>query len=952
MKTFLDLVAQDLLERHNGDLQHVTIVFPGKRARLFMNESLLSLAEGPMWSPKYTSITQLFEQLSQATVSEPIPAVLRLYDIYSHLLGGNAESIDKFWGWGEIILSDFDDIDKHMVDADQLFRNALELKEMESDDFLTEEQRTALQQFFKSFSGDERTRLQQNFLQLWRIMPDMYHRLNTQNTIESETPVFPTEGAMQRYVVEHNELMHKLDGETEYCFVGFNMLSATERTLMKYLQKQGQARFYWDYDDYYVKNPNAEAGDFMRQNLRDFPLNLSNLSNQTSPSLFGERHDEALTYVASSTDSMATRYIPLWLKDNLTKMERETAIVLCDEKKLIPVLHSIPEDSPKDINITMGYPLNSSPIFTFMMALVALQTEGWDEKRKRFRYTFQKVVERHPLATQLQQETWLRRVDPSDAKALVEYLDECTLALFHESDEVLYTESIFLTHKALRQFADTIQELNPQTLRRLLRRMLASLSIPFHGEPAQGLQIMGMLETRCLDFRNILILNAEEGLLPAQQNDASLIPNTLRVGFGLTTVRHRTAVFAYYFYRLLQRAEKVTMVYNQTNSGITHHEMSRFLRQLQAETDIPIRIINLQAGQSVGHLEINDIDKTPQIIEQLHQMYDRNNADSHSLSPSAINVYLDCPMKFYLQQLCGLRTQDDPQDGIDARQMGIIIHDTVQEVYNDIARHFGVEDVNKLPGLEGFPVTAEHISVYTKDGAKALQPFIDEQFKKAAEITEFRGENVLIRNVVEQYIVNLLRWDSSLKKFQMLKMEDSAYMPIVVQLQDGTELKISTGGRIDRLDRVDNIVRVVDYKTGAHENAPKSLDELFTRNRSHAAYWLQTFLYCIAVRRQFGIKGTVQPILFYLAKAHVNSQKPSETSGNQKPSQSYDPTLVFNKDGKGEPVPVLDISDWTDEFISKLQELVKEIFNPQITFHKCQDQKTCEYCDFRALCGR
>ena len=944
--TFLSCVSQDLLQRFGNDMTRVTVVFPNKRARLFLNEELLSQATSPMWAPEYATIGELFQSIAGDEVMEPIPAICRLYHIYKAEMGEKAETLDMFWGWGEILMQDFEDIDKHLVDADALFLNALELNEMESLDFLTDGQRTALEQFFGSFASENKTYIQKRFSELWTIMPRLYHGLKE---IMPEG-VMPYGGALERKAVDNISLL--AGTERTYCFVGFNMLSETEKKLMSYLQDQGHALFYWDYDIMYQGNRDFEAGDFIRENLLRFPNALAgyaiydNISKKTD-----------VTFISTSTDSIATRYIPGWLTGHLTPTERETAIVLCDEQQLQTVLHSIPDDdcsdavkSPEDINITMGYTLTGTPVFSFIMALIALQTEGWDEKRRRFRLSFRKAVILHPYSKMLESEIWDFKVDLTDASELVKYLDEAVIALARkikedgDFDDVLMLESIYLIHKSLQQFMEIAADpeyplhLQPATLRRLLRRMLGSRSIPFHGEPAQGLQVMGVLETRCLDFRNILMLNVGEGFLPKSSMDNSMIPFTLRVGFGLTTVRHRIAVFAYYFYRLIQRAEHITCVYNENSSGNVRHEMSRFLRQLQAETDIPIRYFRLEASQDSVITSLDEIPKNEDILRLLHERYNLNkNAKASAISPTSINRYLDCRMKFYLSTICGMNVKPDPEEGIDARMIGNIFHNSAQKVYEEILSH-----------SEGKTITAAQLSVYTKNKGENLQSIIDEQFRREAKIDEFRGENILIREVIERYLINLLKWDENHSPITMEMMEKDVFMPLNVRVGEDT-VTVRTGGRVDRMDIVVNSLgrrqlRILDYKTGSHENVVSKFNNIFSPDSTHAGYYFQTFLYALAAKHMGLSALPIKPVLFY----------PSHASG-----KDYDPTLQIGSDDSkmdeenNVPYgPVEDISQYEEAFVEKLGEVIAEIFSPDVPFCKTDNMDACKYCDYRKLCNR
>ncbi len=952
--SFLQYVAQDLLQRHHGDLSQVTIILPNKRARLFLNEALLSLAKQPTWEPHYITSSDLFAQLSGSSVSDPIPAIATLYDLYSQQTGPQAESIDQFWGWGEILLSDFDDIDKHLVDAKSLFSNAKDLAHMETLDYLEPTQLEALKQFFSNFTTNYKTHIQQRFIQLWSIMPALYDGLKT-----SMPPhTYPYEGAMQRAVIEDHTLLASIPQDREYNFVGFNMLSETDKALMQYLHRRHQAKFYWDYDHYYLDDPNSEAGEFIRQNLKHFPNQLTSANGYDQSQLYDNiRHKQHLTYVSTSTDTIGTRYIPQWLTTHLTTQERQTAILLCDEDQLETVLHSIPDqgsNAPHDLNITMGFPLKATPIYSLIIALTTLQTEGWDPKRQRFRRPYLQTINNHPYAPYLDQQDWQHPLPDQHIDTLISYLDHIVIkiatatVLSQESEatpgpyDILMTESIYTTHKTLNYLHDITTstphpiKLLPATMRRLLRHVLTTRTIPFSGEPASGLQVMGVLETRLLDFTNILMLNVGEGHFPKLQSDTTLIPNTLRTGFHLTTTRHRIAVYAYYFYRLLQRAEHITFLYNENSTGIQKNEISRFLRQLQAESTIPLRTIRLTASQHITTTPTPDyIDKTPSIIQALHQMYDTaTNTQASVLTPSSINRYITCPMQFYYSNICKLRIKEE-QDTIGARELGSIFHASIEHIYKEIiSHHRSTTTTHTNPNI----LTTADLSPYIAPGNTRLSEIIATQFRQVAGITDFRGETIIMRNVIEQYLRNTIRHDIQTAPIIIDAMEEMISIPLTIQNNDTPPLHLRVGGIVDRMDKVrdpqgEEYLRVLDYKTGARHDKPSTLQDLFA-DKEHSGYYLQAFLYAVCARHTRHYQGRVKPVLLYV---------------NQANHTDYDPTLLLAANKTNE-TRIEDIADLEQEYIDLLTQKISQIFDPSLPFCKTSNTKVCEWCDYKDLC--
>lgn len=971
MKTFLSLVANDLLKRFGNNMHNVTVVFPGKRASLFLNQELALASDTPVWAPRYITMSDLFYSLSPYVKADPIDSIASLYQIFSKtILTEEIQeeySLDKFWGWGEIILSDFDDIDKHLADAEAIFSNVYEQMQLENLDYLTNEQKDTLQHFFKNFSAEGNSLIKERFLNVWSKMYQMYTDLRKEQ-MQAGTVY---EGAIFRSVIERLKkedtlLTSFLADRQTIVFAGFNVLNDVEHALMSAIQKQGKALFYWDYDSYYVENPEHEAGEFMRQNLKDFPcaLGKENYDNL--------RHLQDVTFISCNTDNAAARYAHQWLtllKDkNLLPIKGEArrgSVILCNENLLQPVLHSLPQQVEK-VNITMGFPLTDAPIYSFVMALLSLQTDGFDLTQQRFRHPFVQVVQHHVYAPLLEEEQWLR-YQATDNMQLLAYLIEMVEKVgVHFSEiqepnvyEQLYIEAIFQTHRILTKFLQlTCRDKNPLvvqhiTLRRLLRTLLCSTSIPFHGEPAHGLQVMGVLETRCLDFSHMLMLSVEEGMLPKNTQGNTMIPADIREAFGLTTPRHRIAVFSYYFYRLIQRTEHLTCVYNENCVGNSKHEMSRFLRQMLAETEIPIRTLWLRSDTSIQDAQTLSVPKTPKILQRMLERYDINTSGKNAipLSPSVINTYMTCPLKFFLAHVSGLRADVDPQDGLNAPLIGDIFHDTAELIYKRIIQRTGSHIIQRntlsellsdMEGLVGPILDIVFDTVYFHPADHWQRT--EEAWKMVCRDTrpgnQYTGELIIIRRVLMQYLTNLLRYDLRHTPFRIIATETDRMFNVQLTMNNSTnselstlnsQLNITTGGRIDRLDEQDGRIRVVDYKTGYHMPSIKSMDDVTNTAGKHEGYFLQAFLYSYAVLQNEKPQLPLVPALFYPGKAY---------------KEDYDPTLTIDKK------VIEDFAPLADEFYKGLTQVVKQIFSPDYSFTQTPEVKDCANCDFKLLCGR
>ena len=959
MESFLKLVAADLYKHTEGNLAHTAVVFPNKRAGLFFNEYLAQESESPIWSPAYVSISELFRSLSPWEVGDPVKLVCELYKIFRRETQ-STETLDDFYFWGEMLISDFDDADKNKVDTDKLFSNLQDLRNIMDDyTFIDDEQEEAIRQFFQNFSIERRTALKERFISLWNVLGNIYKGFR--ESLASQNIAY--EGMMYRHVIEHLDV-DKLPYE-KYVFVGFNVLNKVEHTLFTQLKDAGKAVFYWDYDEFYMKeNRQAvthEAGEFIRRNLRDFPSPLSGelFKNLSKP--------KEVHYIASSTENAQARYLPQWIRNNLTTPEKETAVVLCNEALLQPVLHSLPAEV-KHVNITMGFPLSQTPVYSFLIALLELHTHGFNFKSGR--YTFQSVVTllKHPYTRQLtgqaellekeltrnnrfyplpgelgKDEFLTRLFTPlsgnlnlcirlSETLQQVASIYQANTSGTEDTDAFnqLYRESLFKAYTTINRFRTLIEEdeltVQSETFRRLLVKVLSTTNIPFHGEPAIGMQVMGVLETRNLDFRHLVLLSVNEGQLPKSGGDSSFIPYNLRKAFGMTTIEHKIAVYAYYFYRLLQRAERITLMYNTSSDGLNRGEWSRFMLQFLIEWPHPITRQFLEAGQSPQGTSPITVEKTPDVMRRMQSLFDVRANPKAKFSPSALNYYLDCPLKFYYRYVAGLSAPDEVSAEIDSATFGSIFHYAAEHIYKDLTTH-------------GKVINKEALETLLRNEVK-LQDYVDTAFKKLFfnvpqnEKPEYNGVQLINSAVIARYLKQLLQNDLCYAPFTFIASEMEVDEPIDIQTPKGV-IKSRIGGIIDRMDSKDGTLRIVDYKTGGDADTPPHVESLFIPDKKRSNYVFQTFLYAaIMCRKQPTMK--IAPALLYIHRAAT---------------ETYSPVIQMGEPRKPKEA-VEDFSKYEKEYRERLQGLLEEIFNPEKSFTQTEIIEKCTYCDFKALCKR
>ena len=962
-KTFLEYVAEDIIGKYGTDLSRIAVVFPNKRAALFLNEHLARIAGQPVWSPAYITISDLFRQHTDLKPADPIKLICDIHKSFTKCTGID-ETLDHFYGWGQLLLADFDDIDKNMADADSIFCNLKDIHELDDISYLDDEQKEMLKRFFANFSDDIESELKKRFLSLWSHFGDIYHDYNRRLTEQG----IGYEGAIYRKVASEETLHLKYD---KYLFVGFNLIQKVERVLFSRLMKEGKAKFYWDFDEYYMPTARAQQSASVPNNtasfaayLTDFPNELDNTDRDIYANM---RRPKRIRFISSPTENAQARFASNWLLENdRYKAGRKTAVVMCDESILLPIMHSLPPEADK-VNITSGFPLAMTPVASLVMLLFDLYTLGLRKKGTAFNPHYLKKLMAHPYARHLQEAqlkevhlkgVHLSQVHQEESATLLQHIatlvKQVGIATKQEGD-ALTQESVFRMFTILNRLAALADSgdllVDNTTLRRLVSQLVGAASIPFHGEPVIGVQIMGVLETRNIDFDNVLLLSCNEGNMPKGVNDSSFIPYSIRKAHGLTTIDNKVAIYSYYFHRLLQRAGDITIAYNNSTDNGHTGEMSRFMLQLLVESGQKIDHYSLTAKNQPTPLMPKAIEKDEAALSKLEEM--------SRLSPSAINTYIRCKLAFYYQYIAHIKEPDSDPETIDNRMFGNIFHRAAYLIYKDITDHSPV-------------IEKAHIQAYLSN-RKLLASVVDRAFEEE-ECKTNNGLQIINREVIIEYITKLLKIDQQLCPFSILAMEEEAkvYTQLSFTIPSGGALKegalkegalkggalkggalvssapdkhynLTIGGIIDRLDAVTDKqtgkrrIRVVDYKTGNKpSSAIKSIEEVFDPKNiasKHSNYFLQAILYSLIVSRSKewnAANDAVSPALLFIKQA---------------PANDYDPTLCIDKH------PISDVTVYEEEFLTKLKETVADMYSPDAAFTPTDDRKKCELCPYRMLCG-
>ncbi|MCL2649988.1 MAG: PD-(D/E)XK nuclease family protein [Candidatus Azobacteroides sp.] len=961
---FLSLVAKDLIDRFGNDLSRVAVVFPGRRASLFFNNYLCEYTDDPIWAPQYLAIDDLFQQAGDLQIADSILLICELYRIYIEVYNRqthtpSAETLDEFYFFGEILLNDFDDIDKNLVNARSLFGNLQDLDQLR-DDFshLNESQNEMLRRYLK-FQGE--TALKTAFWSVWNILGEVYESFKTK--LQQTGIAYP--GMLMRSVIEKE----KIDLSYEhYVFVGFNVLNKCEGKLFRKLKDK--ALFYWDFDNYYLdpkQDTFNEAGRFIRENIEKFgsALPVENFDNFLS-------RKPRIKIIASASENGQSAYIAPWLNELNLPVEFEapdSAIVLCNEQILPTVMHSISPNKVENVNITMGFPITQTPICSFLQVLADMQVKGAIETSKAFRYKYVLPVLRHPYTqaifpeakevekTLLQGNIFFPTIDVLQDKTIFTYthttldlakyllqLTELIGRSYEKETEVediysgLYRESVFRTYQVINRLTGLIisgeLQIDKTTLLRLMRKLFSSTNVPFHGEPVKGLQVMGMLETRALDFKHILLFSVNEGFMPGTNSDNTFIPQFLRKHFEMSTIEHQDSIYAYYFYRLIQRAEDVTFVYNTAQTQTGKAEISRFLLQLLIDSQIDIKRYSLQSAIKPLQPQPVEAPKTAALLEKIrHQFDQKTNPQAQRLSPSALNIFIDCSLRFYLQYIEGLQSKEELNDELDVSVFGTIFHRAAESLYREIG-NLG-EAKETAFGISQFPpflIRKEHFDVYLENphliDKLVSKAFSEEYFKnKEVSLKNYNGEQLINFRVIRHILKRLIEFDRKQTPFYIHGLERKLYADFELPETD-TVLKI--GGIIDRLEEKDGVLKIIDYKTGGSAKPYKELNDLFTQKDNRASHVFQTFTYSSVLIKN-GMEKPVVPSLLYMQDAGKDD---------------YSPVIQYEKE---------DIADFHriyPLFEELLIQKLTELFDKNIPFRQTTAVAKCNYCDFKVLCNR
>ncbi len=945
MIPFLKETAQKLLES-GRDLKDLRVVLPNRRAGLFFTKYLGELIQQPVWMPEVVTIEQLVYQLAGNTPADDLTLVFELYETY-RTLQKDAEPFDRFFHWGELILKDFNDLDQFLAPVKQVYAHLAEIKEFESDlSFLTEEQWALIAQFWKAFERQNETE-KARFLKFWQILGDLYEGF--QERLQKSGLAYG--GQLYRKVASTTNSIPKPD--KHLIFIGFNAFTGAEEKIITHFIQAFAAEIYWDVDAYYLDDPLQEAGLFFREYRKNAVFGPT-FSKQL-PARIQKKGSQIHTHAIPLKTNQANLVGKLLERVELGEQLEETVIILPDEQLLFPVLYQLPEGISK-LNVTMGYPMRNAPIYAFLDAVLDLQRHA---KRKDGQVTFyhKSVLDllAYPylqvadsvwsaqIAKKIQEEKWVDVPEELLTKKnalfdmvfqkisgdlMIEYLIALIDYLAKELQEDPTQKSyLFQAFKQLNRVKEIFSStgskgLKVEFLLSLFRKLFRDLKLPFEGEPLQGLQVMGVLESRNLDFRRVIICDLNEGSFPPGGGIQSMIPMNLRKAFRLPVQEQNDAIYAYTFYRLLHRAEKVHLIYTTAGEQGKSSEMSRFIQQMRVELPIsaPESVlvpVNLTPNQSIT------LTKSPAMLARFARYFKPNGEGEAEkrFSASALNMYLDCRLRFYLRYVAELKEKEVVVKTIDPMTFGTLLHR-------------GVEILYQIPeGQEFREITSHEINRLLPQVPKAVEQAFRELYKKEeGEELLLTGQLQIAREVLTKYIQAILAYDQRNGDFKVVGLEKEHRAYLSIKTEEG-EKEVALGGVIDRMDIKDAVVRLLDYKTGKDTKKITSIGSLFDREnmkRNKAA--MQTFLYAFFYHYQF--PENQLPL------------KPGIINIKEIYSPNFSPYLQLDD------VEVNDYRVFAEEFEKGLRGLLEEIVDPLIPFDQTEDKKKCTYCAYKELCGR
>jgi hypothetical protein len=944
MQTFLGKLAEEIFKDYQDNLSGLAIVFPSRRAGIFFKKELSHLLKNPIWSPDIYSIEDFVQKLSPYTIEDKLILIFELFEVYK--THGEEESFDRFYSWGEMMLRDFDEIDKNLITGSEIFRVIKEIREVEEQFSFLPGDLEQFTEFWRTFSNVELTELQNEFVKTWEILGKVYS--DFRKRLDEKKIAY--DGMAYRKLYEKIKTKEIELPWEKIIFAGFNLLTKSEEGIIKELINKGIAETYWDADEYYINSPEQEAGNFLRNNFRTLKINKPKwIENNLLSS------KKSIKTIGAPLQAGQAKALGNELKKSFSTGDEleNTAIVLPDESMLIPVLYSLPEEI-ESLNVTMGLPMKATPLFNLITLLNNLQANKktsresavfyhkdviqilmhpyvkfngpafiydsvHDIKRNNIIYVSPSRLMgddgKHPEILEL----IFKPVDTSGdvINYLFDILNIISSRLQNSvtSFSKFELEYFYTVYEKLNRLKDIIGaysgKMETDTLRRLINEVLRSTRIPFTGEPLKGVQIMGLLETRALDFEKIYILSMNESIMPGGVIQNSFIPYSIRKAFKLPTYDEEDAIPAYYLYRLMQRAKNIHLIYNTEVDIFSSGETSRFILQVENELinkniDYEHKIVTTGISKPFSKEII--VDKTPEVIEKLSNI---------RFSPSDLNSYINCGLQFYLKKIAGLREEEEIEEFFSPATFGSILHGIMEIVYS--------------------PYKSKKITVGIIEELRAkINSNFDSILKQAFESieslreldTDLQGKNLLLKNIIKTLVLMILDNDKKDLPFKIVDLERKIDEELEINV-NGSAKTVKLSGRIDRIDEREGITTIIDYKTGraafqkmGNKTYEEYLDMIFTDPKYKENF--QAYFYAYSYLKQDSQKE---------AKIAIYALRKINEGLNYLTDSAMSRTEL-------------------DEYGERLNKLIGGILSPEYRFIQTNDIERCRFCAFKSICYR
>ena len=944
---FLKELAHKVHVEHPQDLDQVVLIFPNKRAGLFFRKYLAEYLQTPVWSPDVLDMESFVGRYNDLQVVDKFTLIIDLYHAYCKQIS-NEEGFEKFYYWGEMLLKDFEDIDKHLLHPKHLFINLSKQKELDDTfDFLTLEQQKVIINFWSKFQINN-SKEKVDFQTLWDKLFNIY-KLYTRG-LKANNRAYT--GMLYRALAED---LSQIENCQNLVFAGFNALTTSEERIIMHCVKNG-AQVHWDVDAYYLDDDKQEAGTFFRRYRKKHVFEKT-FQKQNPNRISSQASERKITINAASSDVGQVKMLSSQLAVHLKSPDfvpENTVIVLPGEHMLFPVLHSFPE-SVKALNVTMGFPLLSTPLYSLLISILEMQQSAVNSDGNLTFY-FKPLLQvlQHPLISDyapdevnsyIQQVQRLNQTKVTISKdkdtilyrllfvknctiqELLTQLSEIIVMLFGNTDEqidALEKEYAYQFYTQLNQIKEVLLEddlqLSIAAFIKLFTQIITNYRMPFSGEPLRGLQVMGVLETRNLDFDNVYILSMNEGMFPTQDRQHSFVPYNLRKAYGLPTYDQQDAMYSYLFYRLIQKAKKVHLYYNTVEGK--GGELSRFVQQLIMESGHNVQRNVWSPAASLTKVEPITIEKNFEILQSLNKYVVSNEKSFKKLTPSALNIYLDCRLKFYYRYVAEIYEYDSLQMEVDPIVFGNILHHAVELLYKPYKHQLITEKEKK-------PILAQ------------LNEVINQAFSEHFPVEdptkfEYQGMMIIAREIIGKYVRKIIDVDMEYTPFQIIGLEEKQGYTLDLRIDD--QKTIGLKGIIDRIDEKNGTVRVIDYKTGKDNKVITSIESLFDRKdekRNKAA--MQALFYALLYANKHPDIAILIPGIFNLKEMFSNN---------------FDYHLKQQGDNSTQKIPIDNAMPYLAEFESKLRILLQELYSPNVAFDQTQDLEKCRYCPYREICRR